>query len=86
MPTLRDTELRVLMVLQRETAGWNREGRAVRLTYRTLCARTGRGSEAVASALASLEEKGLIHVEGRAPRRIPKRGASENRPVTNKTN
>lgn len=62
MPTLRDTELRVLLVVLRSTVGWNREGVAVSLTYRTLVRRTGRQSEAIAAALRSLEAKGLVHI------------------------
>lgn len=61
MPVLRDTELRVLLVLLRETVGWNRPHRAVILRYRSLIARTGRQSEAISKAIASLEELGLIH-------------------------
>jgi phage replication O-like protein O len=64
MPTLRDTEFRVLVVIVRSTLGWNRDEHAVRLTYRMLQARTGRSSEAVAAALHSLERQGLIHVIG----------------------
>jgi phage replication O-like protein O len=72
MPTLGDTELRILLFLVRQTAGWNRPGSAVTLTYRTLTARTGRRSEAVSNALRSLAAKGLIHSAGRRSRRFPK--------------
>lgn len=64
LPELRDTELRILLHLIRQTAGWQREGKEVRLTYRQLMEATGRRSEAVASALASLRSRGLIHVAG----------------------
>lgn len=77
MPTLKDTELRVILTLIRSTSGWNREGRAVPLTYRALEARTGRHSEAVGRAIASLREKGLVHTSGNRPRRFAADGASE---------
>lgn len=77
MPTLGDTELRILLLLVRQTAGWNRTGQALTLTYRTLAARTGRRSEAIAKALASLESKRLIHISGRRRTPFPKRAASE---------
>jgi hypothetical protein len=84
MPQLRDTELRIVLVLVRGTTGWNRHGRQVPMTYRTLMLRTGRGSEAVAAALASLRDKGIIHTQGRVPLRIPKPRASERRHATNR--
>lgn len=62
MPSLRDTELRVLLILVRQTYGWNRESRLVILSYRTLMNRTGRHSEAIARALSSLKAKGLIEM------------------------
>ena len=85
MPTLKDTELRIVLVLVRGTTGWNRDGRQVPMTYRTLMLKTGRGSEAVAAALASLRDRGLIHAPGTAPRRIPKPRASESRGQQTKT-
>lgn len=60
MPELRDTELRLLLVLLRQTTGWNREGRPVILSYRTLSRRTGRQSEALARGLDSLRDRKLI--------------------------
>lgn len=62
LPSLRDTELRVLLILLRQTVGWNREGRPVILSYKTLMKRTGRHSEAIANALTSLSTKGLIQM------------------------
>ena len=62
MPTLRDTELRVYLVLLRSTVGWNRDGRAVILSYASLQRRTGRSSEAVSRALKELERKGVVHI------------------------
>ena len=71
MPTLKDTELRILLVVLRQTAGWrsDRLGGSVShkrrdwLSHRQLCRRTGRGSDAVSSAVASLTASGLIVVE-----------------------
>jgi len=71
MPSLRDTELRVLLVVLRQTWGWRADrlaggGRHKQrdwLSHRQLCRRTGRGSDAVSGAVASLTESGLIVVE-----------------------
>lgn len=74
MPQLRDTELRVLLVLIRSTWGWNRPDRAVIASYKSMKAKTGRESEAIAKALASLAGRGLIHIAGspaRKPVRLP---------------
>lgn len=84
MPTLKDTELRILLVLIRATSGWNREGKSVPLTYRALMARTGRHSEAVANAIAELSKRGLIHASDLRMLRDPKDKPSENRETTNK--
>jgi len=72
MPTLKDTELRILLVLVRSTSGWNREGSSVPLTYRALVSRTGRHTEAIAGALRSLRDKRLIHTPEPRKARIPK--------------
>lgn len=63
LPTLRDTELRVLLVILRQTTGWQREGTVVALSYRQLVRRTGRQSAAVSRALRRLERLGAIHIE-----------------------
>lgn len=95
MPRLRDTELRVLLVVLRQTWGWKADrtktssnagssqrtnvnratksnqatnfNRATKrrdwLSHSQLCRRTGRGSDAVSSAVASLTKAGLIIVE-----------------------
>ncbi len=71
MPTLKDTELRVLLVILRATWGWraNRiagDGKHKRrdwLSHSQLRRRTGRGSDAVSGAVASLTAAGLIVVE-----------------------
>lgn len=84
MPTLRDTELRVLLTLIRSTTGFNRDGMPVPLTYRRLMLLTGRRGEAVGKALEALSERGLIHIVG--ARRIPLSGQRRtgNRQATNK--
>jgi len=79
MPGLKDTELRVLLVVLRQTWGWmaDRTDTGSRqttndkkptkrrdwLSHRQLCRRTGRGSDAVSGAVASLTATGLIVVE-----------------------
>ena len=60
MPSLRDTELRVLLVLIRYTIGWKAPREHAFLTYGFLCRRTGRQSEAIARAIRNLERLGLI--------------------------
>ncbi len=76
MPQLGDTELRVLLVVLRQTLGW-REGsdlggwrfkRRDWITHRQLVHKTGRGSEAVSGAVNSLVSAGLIVVEDREGR------------------
>ena len=68
MPTLRDTELRVLLVVVRQTLGWQvgkdpylRKERDW-LTQSQLKRRTGRASGAVARAIDALVQKKLIQV------------------------
>lgn len=88
MPHLRDTELRVLLVVLRQTWGWKVDrmnagkteaGKTAAgqhththkqltkrrdwLSHRQLCRRTGRGSDAVSAAVASLTASGLVIVE-----------------------
>lgn len=62
MPRLKDTELRVLLVLLRQTVGWQKSGRPIVIPYRSLKKRTGRQSEAIAGALRSLRDRELIHM------------------------
>lgn len=68
MPQLRDTELRVLLVVVRQTLGWQvgkdpylRKERDW-LTQSQLMRRTGRASGAVARAVDALVQYGLIDV------------------------
>jgi hypothetical protein len=66
-PGLKDTELRVLLVVLRQTVGWRQSERSFKgrdwLTHRQLMRRTGRASAAISAAVASLVERGLIVVE-----------------------
>jgi hypothetical protein len=83
MPRLKDTELRVLLVVLRQTWGWKTDGtetspgrrtkRRDWLSHNQLCQRTGRSSDAVSGAVASLTAAGLIVVEdaGGHPLRTP---------------
>ena len=69
MPTLRDTELRVLLVVVRQTLGWqdgpdpSRRKERDWLTQSQLMRRTGRASEAVSSAVDGLVRARLIEVQ-----------------------
>ena len=62
MPELKDTELRILLLALRMSAGWGRTNYPVTLSYRVIKKRTGRQSAAISAALASLSERGLIHM------------------------
>jgi len=71
MPRLRDTELRVLLVVVRQTLGWQEETDLAQrkkrdwLTQSQLMRRTGRASGAVARAVDALVRAGLIEVSDR---------------------
>lgn len=79
MPTLRDTELRILLVVVRQTLGWqDGSDPSMRkekdwLTQSQLMRRTGRASGAVARAVDALVQSGIISVLDRfgAPLRTP---------------
>ncbi len=79
MPRLRDTELRVLLVVVRQTLGWQAGPETARrkerdwLTQSQIMRRTGRASGAVARAVDALVRAGLIEVSDRAgaPLRTP---------------
>src|SRR5947209_3702898 len=71
LPTLTDTQLRVLLVVLRQTLGW-REGSETGgwrykqrdwISHMQLMKKTGRGSEALSEAVGSLVAAGLIVVE-----------------------
>ena len=83
MPTLRDTELRVLLIVVRQTLGWQAwPGSAHRkerdwLTQSQLMRRTGRASGAVSRAVDALVQSGLIIVTDRAG--MPLKASDERR-------
>ena len=60
MPLLKDTELRVLLAVLRQTQVLGRETPTTWLTHRELRRRTGRASEAVTAAIANLVRLGLL--------------------------
>ena len=66
MPTLSDTEWRVLCVIVRATRGWEAENgqrkQADWLTQSQLKARTGRASAAISHAIDGLVQKNLVAV------------------------
>ena len=71
MPTLTDTQWRLLCVIVRATLGWQGEGAGERkqqdwLTHGQLKVRTGRSSEAVCRSLDALVQQGLIEVRNEA--------------------
>ena len=71
MPLLKDTELRVLLIVLRQTWGWRDKatGRPKErdwLTHGRLKKSTGRASEAVSAAVDGLVRRGLIIVEDAA--------------------
>jgi hypothetical protein len=74
LPTLKDTELRVLLIVLRATAGWrDRKGRAKArdwISHRQLVKRTGRRSAAVSGAVDRLVRRGLLIVEDSAGRAL----------------
>ena len=70
MPKLKDTELRVLLLVARQTIG--RSGKEVDwLAHSQLRKRTGRASEAVSAAVDSLIQKGLLEVVTLTGERLP---------------
>lgn len=72
LPRLKDTELRVLLIVVRATWGWrSAPGKGQRkrrdwLSHGQLCRRTGRGSVAVSGAVDGLVRAGLLVVEDAA--------------------
>lgn len=77
MPTLSDTELRILLIMLRQTVGWNRPDRTIVVPYRKLMVWTGRSSETVWKAVHSLAAKGLIHTSRVKAYRESKQDVSE---------
>lgn len=79
LPSLKDSEARLLLVLLRETAG---RGKAADwLTHGQLKARTGRAGEAVSAAVDALVQRGLLTVRDSAGRPLAsaaaRRGAGD---------
>jgi DNA-binding MarR family transcriptional regulator len=73
MPTLKDTEWRLLCVIVRQTLGWRDAATGGRkkwdwLTQRQLIRRTGRSSEAISRAINSLVRHGIIEAQSRTGR------------------
>jgi len=62
MPSLKDTELRVLLVIIRQTIGYNHPDKPLSISYEALKSKTGRESAAIARALQTLAERKLIHL------------------------
>jgi phage replication O-like protein O len=62
LPRLRDTELRLLLIILRQTWGWRKERDW--LSHQQLKAKTGRGSAAISRAIAALIRLDLIVVRG----------------------
>ena len=75
LPTLRDTEWRLLCVIVRQTRGWltgnGRRKTRDWFTQSQLMARTGRRSEAVSKAVDSLVRQGLIEVQDQEGKPLP---------------
>ena len=67
LPTLKDTELRLLVIVLRQTWGWRGpDGKPKArdwLSHRQLKERTGRASEAVSAAIDALVRRGLVRVQ-----------------------
>jgi hypothetical protein len=66
MPHLRDTALRVVLAVLRQTQVTGFEKRSAWLTHAELCRRTGRAGEAVSAAIEQLVKLGLLEVQDEA--------------------
>ncbi|MGC4044872.1 MAG: replication protein [Armatimonas sp.] len=70
MPSLTDAELRVLLIVMRQTLGWAAEegGRKRRdwITQSQFREKTGKSRDSITRAVAALVERGLLAVENRA--------------------
>lgn len=62
LPQLRDTELRVFLIVLRQVQVRGKERASAWLTHGELCRRTGRASEAVSTAIEALCQRGLLQV------------------------
>jgi hypothetical protein len=66
LPTLSDTELRVLLIILSRTVGWKQKNASptrVRLSRVALSIATGRSNTSVSQAIEGLSGKGLIVIE-----------------------
>lgn len=66
MPSLRDTEWRLLCVIVRQTVGWSQGGKPKArdwMSQRQLMKKTGRNSAALSAALRQLVGRGLIEAQ-----------------------
>jgi hypothetical protein len=66
LPSLSDTELRVLLIVLSRTVGWKQKDASptrVRLSRVALSIATGRSNTAVSQAVEGLSGKGLIAIE-----------------------
>lgn len=69
LPTLKDTELRLALVVLRQT--WGRGKQSDWLSHSQLCRRTGRAGAAVSAAVDALVRRGLIEVATEAGEALP---------------
>lgn len=60
MRDLKDTELRILLILYRYTKGWRMPRSSAFLTYGLLTRRTGRQPAAISRAIKNLQKKGYL--------------------------
>lgn len=78
LPDLSDTELRVILIIARQTYGWVEDINTSRrksvdwISYSQLVTKTGRQTAAIAKAIHDLEEKRLIDILGENGLLIPK--------------
>jgi hypothetical protein len=73
LPTLSDSEVRLYLVVARQTLGWkqgNRRKEWDRLSHRELKRRTGRSGTPISTAIASLQAKGMLRVRNGKGREI----------------
>ncbi len=76
LPGLRDTELRVLLVVLRQTLGWQGEQAGTYkardwISHGAMCRRTGRAGAAVSAAVDALVRQNLIVVEDALGKSLP---------------
>ena len=67
LPDLKPIELKTLLVIIRQTAGWQKESDWI--SMRQFCEKTGASKRALGSAIAALQEAGWIEVTHRRKKR-----------------